>query len=307
MLKNLFVASLLGITSATFAQAQTNPPPPVTRTLNDTDNREGMRVAGELNRINEQQLKIMRDGERRPLRRKIKRPPPEKITEEEQLRLEPALDDKNQFEIFLKQPKTGLFRLFQSPPCELKKGRYVYDVTCENNGFLFTGGGSFYSFKDKNHLYNKGTDLQFRDGKFFVRSHSADNVENYQRFGVYSRGIVVDLGKVEIEDVTPESKAVKSLSSLAVVKTFKELEIVGKNLSNKIQIDEYTFADSAPLSVGNTYGLNTLIYHNKEMIISNAPRRESTIIIFKVLRQENDKSLTILWKELSRTKTAKIR
>ncbi|MBC7795277.1 MAG: hypothetical protein H7Z37_00225, partial [Pyrinomonadaceae bacterium] len=53
MLKNLFVASLLGITSATFAQAQTNPPPPVTRTIND-NNREGIRVAGELDRINRQ-------------------------------------------------------------------------------------------------------------------------------------------------------------------------------------------------------------------------------------------------------------
>ncbi|MBC7798888.1 MAG: hypothetical protein H7Z37_18620, partial [Pyrinomonadaceae bacterium] len=71
--------------------------------------------------------------------------------------------------------------------------------------------------------------------------------------------------------------------------------------------DNYTFSDSAPLTVGNTYGLKTLTYNNKKLVVIDAARRESAIIIFKVLRQENDKSLTILWKELSRTKTAKIR
>ena len=219
--------------------------------------------------------------------------------------LEPNPEDLVQYKDFLQQSKTGLFRLIPNRGCSLK---YVVSANeeCQNSTYF----GEFYSFELKDY-YNSGFfDLTYKDGELISE-------------GDFSHKMLVTLGDVPIEDISLVSNGVKFLKDFEPQTENNEFEKKTAEIAIGINFDGYKYSKSAKALPDTTYALRVVAYSpqinssswyreneaeflRKRAIIANSNKRSDLILVFRIIRQDPNGTLSILWKELSRKKSHKL-
>jgi len=116
------------------------------------------------------------------------------LAEKEKLFLSPSAEDLATYAEFLKQPETGLIRLFPS-------NLYL-------NRLTLRAGGAYYSFIRSTHELGMGYDIEFN--KLASSEYVAPPIAVYY-FSVYNHGFITELGDVPLEKVTLDHKGVKFL------------------------------------------------------------------------------------------------
>ena len=193
---------------------------------------------------------------------------------------------------FLKGKNTGIARLFPDRGCD--KGVVVSVEALERCGGTapIKGAGSLFSFRlnklpDNTRLefilYLIGqSDIHFIDGKFVVGTESIQD-------------IIGDIGEVELADVTLKSESVKFLKSFKPGNTAAKVAIQNQNLAKGVNENGFSYSTSAPIRPNRTYVLRSIAYNSS---IYKTFWNTDVITAFKVVGQENDGSVVILWKEL---------
>jgi len=118
-------------------------------------------------------------------------------------------------------------------------------------------------------------ELKFGDGKFFTG------------FTGESLGVLVALGDVPLDVVTPQMAGVVGLANIIPPADYLEASALSRRNRAGFEMDRFSYGSSLPAVSNTTYVLR-----------STSNRRADLLIGFRVTRVEADGSATILWRKL---------
>lgn len=221
-----------------------------------------------------------------------------KRTKDQDKKLRPSAEDLAKYADFLKQSRTGIFRLMNDVGCDSNVYVIRVDDGCKNA----IPGGSFYSFREREYTTAYLADIRFRDGLLISD-------------GLLSQNILVRLGNVPLENLSTESQGMKFLidfvpETLNTAATRQYIEIV-----KGVRADRYEYRKVLPASENMTYAMRIVAYRGSFyrsfrgwiFDLISGDHRVDLIVGFRVVRKDEDGSVTILWKELERKKSPKLK
>jgi hypothetical protein len=188
------------------------------------------------------------------------------LKEKEALFLAPSDGDRAAYSDFLTRRDTGICRLMAKP---------------DYNDKLIRGGGAFYSFTRFSNDYDSDAQLGLGDGRFSS--------------GFAGYGYMTDLGDVPLEALTAEHPAVRDLAALVTPSAEPDARIEQRRSGEGLKLGDHLFTHSTGASVDNTYILRCVRYGQSD-----------TLVVFRVVRQDDDMSLILIWKILNRFPTPQL-
>ncbi|HKV39176.1 MAG TPA: hypothetical protein VJX67_08180 [Blastocatellia bacterium] len=191
------------------------------------------------------------------------------IAEKEVLFLSPSPEDQVKYERFLQQPESGLCRLMP---------REKFDRV-----LTVRGGGSYYSFVKLTHEYGYGTEIGLEQGTF------------YTVFAGANLGLITSLGDLSIEAVDLKHPAADFLANYIVPEAEPDARAEYMRIMKGIEGGGSVFRLSVPAKTNTTYVMRSIDYNNSDVLA-----------VFRVVGQDPDGSLTILWRILLRVPTPKL-
>ena len=181
----------------------------------------------------------------------------------EQQFLAPSAKDQRKNAAFLTQPDTGLIRL-------LPRGVFDDKISIE-------GGGVYYSFARLTHEYGQGSDIELQQNLFMVGFAGAD-------FGFLTR-----LGKTALEDVTLDHPAAQFMTAFTAPTSDAVAREQGRRAGAGFEMNGFNYNSRVPVKAKNAYLLRSISYDRSDLLVS-----------FRVVSQDTDGSVVILWKILKR-------
>jgi hypothetical protein len=215
---------------------------------------------------------------------------------------------QDQYKSFLGFPKTGIVNLLPEKACtEIEsKPKIKFDKLIERCPFIFIpGGGGFFSFRQKDYVNYPLADIGFKDNLIFS-------------LGSLNQGILVDLGDVNIEDISLTSKGTDFLSKYSPAMTLEGAAKESQQFESGLKVDGLTYKNVLAFEKDRTYGLRVVAYdlyslsqepEHKELVKSHVfsnDQREDIIVVFRVIEKSLDGKIVLLWKELRRTQSPEI-
>ncbi len=218
-------------------------------------------------------------------------------TKDQEKKLRPSAEDLAKFAEFLRQPKTGIFRLVNDLDCESNVYVIRVDEACKNA----IPGGSFYSFRERGYTTAYLSDLRFKEG-IFVSD------------GVLSQNILVKLGDVPLENLSLDGEGVKYLNEFVPETLSSEATRQFIQIVKGVKEGKYEYRKALPAHENTTYAIRVIAYRGSIyrsfrgwiFNLLDGDERVDLIIGFRIVRKDSDGSLTLLWKELNRKKSPKL-
>ena len=190
------------------------------------------------------------------------------LAELEKLFLEPTDSDRTQFAMLLAEPNTGLIRL-------LPREKFDDHVVKDKQTIALRGGGAYYSFKRLTHEYGYGSDIQLSLGHLSVGFAGADY------------GMLLKLGDIGLEDLTPQLPAVRSLLEYTPAKTEADARGEYRKFQTGGEVQGFIFKSRLPFEINTTYLLRSINYHDSDIVVG-----------FRVVRKDTDDSVILAYKVL---------
>jgi hypothetical protein len=196
------------------------------------------------------------------------------LIEKEKQFLSPSAKDLAAHAEFLKQPNTGLIRLFP---------RGIYE-----DRLTIRGGGAYYSFAHLTHEYGSGSDLHLEPATY---EYVAPPIAEYNfktGFAGADYGFLALIGDVSLEKVTLDHKAVKFLLAYNPPSLLKEVrKEQSRALHSGVGKDGYAYRGVVKAIQGYTYILRSINFDHSDVMVA-----------FSYLRRDKDGAALILWKML---------
>ncbi|MBS1794859.1 MAG: hypothetical protein JSS81_13450 [Acidobacteria bacterium] len=219
----------------------------------------------------------------------------------------PDRDDAALYADFLKQSDTGILRLFSDRGCR-PDNLIKADPKCAN---IFPGTWS-YSFRAKDYAEDLFGDILLRNGRLTTD-------------GFLAQGMIVRLGNFSLDRVTSASPGAKFPADFKPADKIAEVRAQYEQLRIGVDADGFLYSKEAPAKVGSVYLLRVIAYRLHLSVLTRILRsktepdeddlnfirvdqdtRKDVTIAFRIVRQDADKNLTIVWKELDRKKSPEI-
>jgi hypothetical protein len=220
-----------------------------------------------------------------------------KQNKEQKQKLQPNPNDLNKYAEFLRQSKTGLIRLYPDLECE---SAYILraDEVCAES----IPGSSNYSFREREYTSDFLADIRLKS-KFFVTD------------GVLTQSFLVSLGNVSLENLLINSEGMKFLTEFMPESENREAIKQYNQLSKGIKIGKYEYRKIVIVAENTTYAMRLIaykanlftIYRGWRYNVLEGDNRIDLTIGFRVVRKDEDGSITLLWKELDRKKSVSLK
>lgn|SRR5262249_43747888 len=191
------------------------------------------------------------------------------IKQKEALLLAVSDQDKAAYSEFLSQRDTGICRLMP---------RETYDGT-----LLIRGGGAYYSFTHPSSEFGSDSQIGLERGQFATGLIGA----NY--------GYITDLGDVPIDGITIEYPAAKDLAGLVTPSVEPDVRVEQRRSGEGLKLGSHVYKSRSGASAEHTYVLRCVSYD-----------RSDTLLALRVVRQDDDGSLILIWKILNRFATPQL-
>jgi len=200
-------------------------------------------------------------------------------SKKEKLSLAPSAEDKAAFAKYLNGSQTGLIHLIP---------RILYE-----NKLNISGGGAYYSFDCLTYEYGYGSDIELQTPIIIVdRTYVPPTIADYKfvtGFAGADYGFIVRLGDVPIEEVTLKNDGMKFLVDYRPAASETRARVEQRRSRDGIEINGYEYARIAPVIVNQTYALRSINYEASDVLVA-----------FRVVREESNGSVVIVWKMLKR-------
>ena len=194
--------------------------------------------------------------------------------------LAPSVEDEQRFAEFLQQPDTGLIKMF--PPGR----RRVVSIADLASGRRpgFGSYASLYSFSKEKHgngLHGYvdprlgWAELRFLNGRFVTG------------FNGESLGVLVALGDVPLETVTPETYGVTGLTNILPPTDYFEAATLSRRNRAGFALERFRYGSSLPVTQNMTYVLR-----------STSNKRADILVGFRVVGLDENGSITLIWRKL---------
>ena len=222
------------------------------------------------------------------------------LTDSEKRLVEPAVADQQEYQRFLKIKNTRIVKLLIDKGCD--GGREVAIVKPECEKLTMPGAGNSYSFRANRYSIKRLADLSFM-GKYF----DAD--------GSIKHAILVNIGDVPLKDVNLKTKELETLVTFKPITKFKQAGQMSTLLKNGVKSGNLIFSSIVKVEENKTYALRSIAYKTQvpkrvEDITYDEfdfDERDDVIIAFRVVRLNEGKDVTIVWKQLKKKRSPKMR
>jgi hypothetical protein len=212
--------------------------------------------------------------------------------------------DLAKYSEFLKTKGSGIFRIFPDLGC-VTRTLIKIDGECEN-------------------FVPDSSDFSFRSG-LFVESHYHDigfTPEGFYSNGFFSIGMLTDLGDIQIGSLTIESPELKFLKNIQTSTSAADTRDLAKQVDRGIDTGQSRLAMRIKVELDRTYAIRSIAYRFGGSVAPPSEKstmldlrflslandeRKDVVVIFRVVRQEPAGGLTILWRELQRKDSPKIK
>lgn len=200
--------------------------------------------------------------------------------------LAPSPLDREAYALFLKQPDSGLIRLL---PAEVDRSKSAVKSRPK-----ITGGGAFYSFTFLSHDYVG--DLKLDREIICQGLGNGKMVCQYpRRLGVGLYGMMTDLGEVDLDSITATDARVAYLLAYEPPRAGPKVRCEKIELSKGITVNGQLYKDMLPAEANHTYLLRATDHWQSDVLVA-----------FRVIRDDEDESVTIAWKLLKKYTPLKI-
>jgi len=204
-----------------------------------------------------------------------------RFNSEEKRLLEASRSDQQRFASFLLQPDTGLIRIH---PWGRRHRVVSVDELEDGRRPEFSLHASLYSFSKNKH----GNGLNgFVDPRFGWAELKLGDGRFFTGFTGESLGVLVAIGDIQLETVTPETAGVTGLTNIIPPADYLEASALSKRNRAGFEMDRFSYGSSLPVSPNTTYVLR-----------STSNRRSDVLVGFRVTRLDADGSVTVLWRKL---------
>lgn len=219
--------------------------------------------------------------------------------------LEPDSQDLITYKEFLRQPKTGLIRLFPDFNCE-SSNVIRTDADCEN----FIPGSWSFSFRTKNRAW-----LDYSDIRFYGTDLISD--------GFLSQGIIVPLGDIPLDDVSVQTDGMKFLNEFKPETQSIEAKKQFARIANVLDFEGYQYSKRVRAVENMTYAMRLIAYRHEKsgaflydekisandmrfLSLNGMDKRTDLTVCFRIIKTDKNKSIELLWKELKRQDAPKL-
>ena len=221
-----------------------------------------------------------------------------KPNKEQKKQLQPKDEDLLKYSQFLAQPKTGIFRLLPDKGCEDNALVLKADEDC----LKAIPDSSFYSFRETEHTHEAVADIRLKDG-FLITN------------GVLAHGIMVNLGEVSLEIISISDANLIYLRNYQPKELSRDALKQHKELLSGTKLGKYEYRSIHPAQENSTYVLRVIAYKGSifrafrgfTYDLLEGDKRIDLTVAFRIIRKESDGSVTLLWKELERRKSPKLK
>ena len=198
----------------------------------------------------------------------------------EKLLLVPSPELQQQFAAFLQLPDTGLIRMY--PPLRRRVISVTDLATGRRPGFGMYA--SLYSFSKEKH----GNGLNgYVDPRLGWAELKLINGRFITGFTGEALGVLVTLGDVPLETVTPDSFGVTGLTNITPPADYFEAASLSRRNRAGFDLQRFRYGRSLPVAENMTYALR-----------STSNKRADVLVGFRVVRVEENGSLTLIWRKL---------
>ena len=194
--------------------------------------------------------------------------------------LTPSFEDQQRFAAFLQLRDTGAIRMF--PPGRRRVISVGELATGRRPGF--GGYASLYSFSKEKHGNGLNGYVDPRLGWAELRLLNGRLVTG---FTGESLGVLVALGDVDLDSVTPETFGVTGLANIIPPADFFEAASLSRRNRAGFALERFRYGSSLPVAADTTYALR-----------STSNRRADVLVAFRVIRVEENGSVTLVWRKL---------
>jgi hypothetical protein len=119
---------------------------------------------------------------------------------------------------------------------------------------------------------------------------------------------MVNLGNVELEEVSARTSGLKYLFELKAATSKEELLEIDQNLVKGVKSEGFSYGYGFYAEDKTTFALRSIAYRGKILrSISGVnynemdfDKRKDIIVVFRIIEKEANGDITILWKEISR-------
>jgi len=214
--------------------------------------------------------------------------------------LKPAEKHRQQYAKFLREKKTGLFKLIPDQGCE-GHGK-VINVAPNCLKYNFPGAGASYSFRLSTYRIGRLADLTFVKKSLIAR-------------GVFSGAIFVELGDIPIKNVGLDTPGLKFLSKYKPVKSATDAMNAARRFAKGVKKDGFVYGRGVYVSKQNTFAMRSIAYRGKFIRSFSGyqynelgfDKRRDIIVVFRIVDVDYNGSATIVWKILRETKSPKLK
>lgn len=236
-------------------------------------------------------------------------PPPEpKLSAEDKQRVlklrkvDPA--DIEKYKTLLKQEDAGIFKIFPNLGCQSKNVLRI-DGECAK----FVPLSSSFNFRGNSYGDEVYHDIHFQTERIICNSF-------------FSQGVFVTIGDEPIETLDVSHPALSYLASIQPDTDPKSAKEHARAFRTGVDANGYKFTDSFAPQENATYALRMMAYRLSnslkpisdettmtEMMFHSLAfdKRDDVVIVFRILRRDENSGLTIVWRELSRSDAGKIK
>jgi hypothetical protein len=196
--------------------------------------------------------------------------------------------DLAKYSDFLKISKSGIFKVLPNI-CGNEKVFKVENSNCLDPNFIQL---SYYSFRNKFYGNLDWTDLTYQNKEILVG------------FKEEIVGLIKEVENGEIDSLSIASEEAKSLLNFKMPRKPDELKVLKQKLKDGVRLGDFTFYNKIQIDLGKTYILRSHAYRTKEPAIND--NRVDIVVCFKIVEIDENAGLTIIWREIHRSKSYKI-
>jgi hypothetical protein len=223
-----------------------------------------------------------------------------KPTKEELQAVAPNQEDIAKYAEFLKKSKTGIAKLMTDINCA--DNTSVVSATPECLIYSMPGAGSSFSFRTNSYRIKRLADLSLVSDSFQVP-------------GTLTTGLMINLGDIPIEQVSLTAKSLEFLNEFVPPSEYKKALETAQSLKVGIKQNGFIYRNALSVQENNTYFLRSIAYRGTSpRTVQNVTynefdydKREDVFVAFRVIRKDNDGNVTIIWKELKKQKSPKLK
>lgn len=220
--------------------------------------------------------------------------------------LQPSAKYYEKYKRFLSEENTGIARVFPDIDCKPTNSSKTISVNdadrCAGVPKEILGNGSFYSFIfGKNYLNYNDKKSKNLNPQGWWDIHYID--QSFVSGNCCTQSMIANLGNISIENLSINSPALAYIVNFNAKETVEEVQQQNQILHKGIQANGYVYQKIVPVK-NSVYTIRSIAYgvegnkgKNKKLKIVS-----DNIAVFDVVEIGNDRSLVIIWKNLSTKK-----